>query len=253
MTTLEGQVAIVTGAAQGIGAAYARRLATLGATTIVADIDEAGAETTAKQLVADGYAAKAMAVDIADKESTEALVASVIADSGKIDILVNNAAIYRGMQLEVAEDIDLAYWRRMIDVNITGTYLMSRALIPAFRAQGSGIIVNQSSIAAMLAPAMSLHYAVTKAAIITMTKVLANELGEDGIRVNAIAPGVIGTEATMEAIPEMMQEMFVMNSALKRIGQPEDLLGALEFLCSPLSAYMTGQTLVVDGGVFMLG
>lgn len=121
------------------------------------------------------------------------------------------------------------------------------------RAQGSGKIVNQASIAAYLAAPGAMHYCVTKAAVIAMTKVLARELGDANITVNALAPGIVGTEATMETLPPPLQEALVASSALKRLADPEDLLGTLEFLCSDASAYMTGQTLVVDGGIYTLG
>jgi NAD(P)-dependent dehydrogenase (short-subunit alcohol dehydrogenase family) len=253
MGSLEGKVAVVTGAAQGIGAAYARRLAEIGAAVVVADIDGEGAGQTAKQLVADGLRAVARRVDIADAASTAELAASVVDELGSIDVLVNNAAIYKGLQMEVAEDIELDYWRRMVDVNISGTYYMCRAVIPQMRRQRSGRIVNQSSIAHYIAAPMALHYCTTKGAVVAMTKALASELGEDNIRVNCIAPGIIGTEATLTSVPPMLQDMLVMQAALGRMGTPEDLLGALEFLCTSASEYVTGQTLVVDGGVFKLG
>ncbi|MEW6473521.1 MAG: glucose 1-dehydrogenase [Actinomycetota bacterium] len=250
---LTGRVAVVTGSAQGIGRAYAQHLAQLGAQVVVADIDEAGAQAAAKELADTGVQAFAAGVDIADPASTERLVETVIERCGSVDVLVNNAAVYRGLQMTPAEEIDLDYWRRMMDVNINGTYYMCRAVIPHMRQQGHGKIVNQTSIAAYLAAPLASHYAVSKAAVVALTKCLARELGEDGINVNAIAPGVIGTPATMEAVPEPMRDMLVMNAALHRIGQPEDLLGALEFLCSDMSDYLTGQTIVVDGGVVTLG
>lgn len=253
MGKLEGKVAIVTGAAQGIGAAYAERLGQLGATVVVADIDESGAIESAARLKDLDLQAEARKVDISDEVQTQSLASSVLEDFGRIDVLVNNAAIYSGLSMDAAEEVDLTYWRKMVDVNITGTYLMCRAVIPAMRAQESGCIVNQASIAAYLGSPLSIHYSTTKAAIIGMTKVLARELGEDGIRANAIAPGVIDTPATQGAVPPMLQEMLVLNAALGRLGKPEDLLGVLEFLCTDDSAYMTGQTLVVDGGVYTLG
>ncbi len=250
---LEGKTAIVTGAAQGIGAGYARRLAELGATAVIADIDEAGVEASAKELTGDGLSAWAAPVDISDAQDAVDLARRVIEREGSIDVLVNNAAVYRGLQMEVAEEIDLDYWRRMVDVNLSGTYYMCRAVIPQMRRQGSGKIVNQSSVAAYMAAPLALHYCVTKAAVITLTQVLARELGEDNINVNALAPGVIATPATLESIPEIMREMFMLNASIKRIGEVDDLLGALEFLCTSDSDYMTGQTLVVDGGYYMLG
>lgn len=250
---LAGKVAIVTGSARGIGRAYAERLAELGAHVVVADINEPGAKEAAGELEAKGFAATSHVVDISDPVSAKALAASTVDQLGAIDILVNNAALYAGLQWAVAEDVDLSYWKRMVDVNISGMFYMCRAVIPTMRAQERGKIVNQASGAAYLAAPLALHYCVTKAAAITMTKVLAKELGEDNINVNAIAPGIIGTEATQSSVPEVMQEMVVESSALKRAGTPADLLGVLEFLCTAASDYMTGQTLVVDGGIVLLG
>lgn len=250
MSDLTGKAAIVTGAGNGLGREYARHLATLGARVVVADIDVDGAKETVALIEADGGEAEARHVDIADPSSCSELVRAV---GGTVDVLVNNAAIYAGLQMELAEEVDLDYWRRMVDVNISGTYYMTRAIIPGMRAQERGVIVNQASIAAYLAAPLSIHYATTKAAVITMTKVLSRELGEDNIRVNCIAPGIMTTQATLDAIPQMMQDMVVMNASLKRLGEPEDLLGALEFLVTDRSSYVTGQTLVVDGGVYTLG
>jgi 3-oxoacyl-[acyl-carrier protein] reductase len=245
----DGRTAIVSGAAQGIGAAYARHLASLGATVVVADIDKDGAEATAAAIASGGASAWSAHVDISDEQSTADLARAVIDRDGRIDILVNNAAIYAGLSMDAAEDIDVAYWRRMVDVNITGTYLMCRAVIPQMRRQRSGKIVNQSSIAAFVGAPLVLHYSVTKAAAVTMTQCLARELGEDNINVNAIAPGLIDTPATQGVLSDSMQEMYILQMAIKRVGTTEDLLGALEFLCGPESDYVTGQTLVVDGGI----
>lgn len=251
--TLDGRVAIVTGAARGIGEAYARHLAGLGATVVVADLDEAGAIAVAKRLAGEGASAHPARVDIADAAAAQRLADETVDEHGRIDIQVNNAAMYQGLQMDIAEEMDLDYWRRMVDVNLNGTFYMCRAVIPQMRRQQSGKIVNQSSAAAFLAAPLVSHYCVTKAAVVTLTQCLAKEVGEDNIQVNAIAPGVIGTEATLTSVPEPMRDMFILNSALRRMGQPEDLLGALEFLCTSMSDYVTGQTLLVDGGVYMLG
>jgi NAD(P)-dependent dehydrogenase (short-subunit alcohol dehydrogenase family) len=251
--SLDGRVAIVTGAAGGIGAAYARHLGELGATVVIADRDGPGAKAQAELLTDQGLRCWGAEVDISDAAATSALAQQVVERDGAIDVLVNNAAIYRGVEMLPAEDIDLVAWHRIFDVNVNGTFHMCRAVIPHMRRQGFGKIVNQSSVGAHLAPPNGLPYCTTKAAVITMTKVLAKELGEDNINVNAIAPGVINTQATMDTIPEMMQEMLVLNAAIKRVGTPDDLLGVLELLCTSAGDYITGQTIIVDGGVFMLG
>lgn len=253
MGALEGRTAIVTGGAQGIGEAYARKLASLGAQVVIADIDEDGAKKSAAALSDAGLIVSGVRVDISDPADGAELARSVADEHGRLDILVNNAAMYAGLRMDTAEDVDLDYWNKMINVNISGTYYMCRAVIPQMRRQESGCIVNQASIAAYLGSPLSIHYATTKAAVIGMTKVLARELGEDNIRVNAIAPGVIDTPATQGAVPPMLQDMLVQNAALGRLGRPEDLLGTLELLCTDSGAYITGQTIVVDGGVYTLG
>src|SRR5260221_7829993 len=165
---LDGKVAVVTGAAGGIGSAYARRLAQLGATVVVADLDGEAAHTVSKELEADGLKAWSAVVDIAVPEQCAEVVRQAVERAGSVDVLVNNASIYRGFNRAFAEDLDLTEWHRMIDVNINGTFYMCRATIPQMRKQRSGKIVNQSSGAAMFCRPKSLHYTLTKAAMITM-------------------------------------------------------------------------------------
>jgi NAD(P)-dependent dehydrogenase (short-subunit alcohol dehydrogenase family) len=246
---MKGKVAIVTGAAQGIGAAYARHLASLGATVLVADLDEAGAKETAAGI---GGTAKAAHVDIADPDACETLANEVVAKDGRIDILVNNAAIYRDIRMTPADEIPVDVWRRVIDVNINGMYFMCRAVIPHMKRQKSGCIVNQTSGSIWVCPPGMAHYVTSKAAAIPLTKVLARELGPFGIRVNAIAPGLTDTPATHEVASDEVIQMSAGSAPLGRLATPEDLCGALEFLCSDAAAFVTGQTLAVNGGSAML-
>lgn len=248
-STLDGKVAIVTGAGQGIGAAYARHLVGCGATVVVADLDETAAKEAAAAI---GEGAWAAPVDIADPEACDALVAAAVARDGRVDILVNNAAIYRDIRSTPAEEIPIDVWRRVVDVNVNGMYFMCRAVIPQMKEQGSGCIVNQTSGSIWVCPPGMAHYVTTKAAAIPLTKVLARELGPFGVRVNAIAPGLTDTPATHEvASPEAIQASVGM-AALGRLSTPDDLCGTLEFLCSDAAAFITGQTIAVNGGSHML-
>ncbi len=246
---MKARVAIVTGAAQGIGAAYARHLASLGATVVVADLDEGGAKTTADAI---GASARPAQLDIADPDACAAVADDVVDRDGRIDVLVNNAAIYRDIRTTPAEEIPIDVWRRVVDVNVNGMYFMCRAVIPHMKREGSGCIVNQTSGSIWVAPPGMAHYVTTKAAAIPLTKVLARELGPFGIRVNAIAPGLTDTPATHEVTSDETIRMMAGAAPLGRLATPDDLCGALEFLCSDAARFVTGQTLAVNGGSAML-
>jgi NAD(P)-dependent dehydrogenase (short-subunit alcohol dehydrogenase family) len=253
MTDFAGRVAVVTGAAHGIGSEYARHLAGRGAHVVVADIDGAAAETMTKELTAGGLSASTLVVDIADAAGCVAALDGVVDEHGSLDFLVNNAALYANRDFAIAEEIDLGMWQKMIDINVSGTFYMCRAAIPHMKRQEFGRIVNQSSASVYATVPRSLHYSMSKAAVITMTKTLARELGPFGITVNAIAPGVIDTEATLKVVPREVLEKGLGNAALRRIGHPSDLAPVVGFLCSDGGGYITGQTIVVDGGINMLG
>jgi NAD(P)-dependent dehydrogenase (short-subunit alcohol dehydrogenase family) len=240
----ENKVAVVTGAAQGIGAAYARGLAAEGAAVVVADVNEDSGANVVEEIEADGGRAIFVHTDVSSAESAEAMVARTVEELGGIDLLVNNAAIYGAMKFDLLISVDWDYYKKFMSVNMDGALVMTRAVYPHMQARGGGSIVNQSSTAAYL---YSGFYGLAKVGINGLTQQLAHELGGMGIRVNAIAPGPTDTEATRTQAGDAAKEL-VKGMALKRMGQPEDMLGACLFLLSDESAWVTGQIIAVDGG-----
>jgi NAD(P)-dependent dehydrogenase (short-subunit alcohol dehydrogenase family) len=250
MARFDGKVAIVTGAGQGLGRAYAEALAAEGASVIVAEINEGTAKDTAEAITNAGGTALAVRTDVTDPDSCAAMVQAAVDQFGTVDILVNNAAIYDGLQMDAFEDLDLATWNRVLNVNVTGTWLATRAVTPLMKEKGYGKIVNISSTVAYVGPPLLLHYVASKGAIVAMTKALAKELGDYGIRVTALAPGMTFTQATNNILPDpIMGDMFMEMQALKEKMQPEHVVPTLLFLCSPESDFVVGQNWVVDGGM----
>ena len=250
MARFDGKVVIVTGAGQGLGRAYAEALAAEGASVVVAEINEGTAKDTAEAIVSAGGTALAVRTDVTDPDSCEAMVAAAVERFGTVDVLVNNAAIYDGLEMDAFEDLDLATWDRVMAVNVKGTWLATRAVTPLMKEKGYGKIVNISSTVAYIGPPLLLHYVASKGAIVAMTKALAKELGEYGIRVTALAPGMTFTQATNNLLPDpIMGDMFMEMQALKEKMQPEHVVPALLFLCSPESDFVVGQNWVVDGGM----
>jgi len=241
----EGKVAIVTGAARGIGETYARRLAAEGASVVVADIDDAGAEKVAASITEGGGTATGVGVDVSDPTSAEAMATAAVDRLGGIDLLVNNAAIYGGMQLDLLLTVDWDYYKRFMAVNQDGALVCIRACWQHMAARGGGAIVNQSSTAAWLYAGF---YGLAKVGVNGLTQQLAHELGGSGIRVNAIAPGPTDTEATRETVPEGIVRDLVQNLAIKRQGTPDDMANMLLFLLSDDASWITGHIFNVDGG-----
>lgn len=240
----DGQVAVVTGAARGIGAAYARALAQQGASVLVADCDDDAGKATAEDIETNGGNAVFAHTDVADPGSAEQAATRAVQEFGGIDLLVNNAAIYGDMQFDLLLTVDWDYYRRFMSVNMDGALVMTRAVHEHMRRRGGGAIVNQSSTAAWL---YSGFYGLAKAGINGLTHQLAHELGGMNIRVNAIAPGPTDTEATRNQVGAAAEEM-VNQLALKRLGQPRDMVGACLFLLSDEASWLTGQIINVDGG-----
>ncbi len=240
-----GKVAVVTGAAQGIGETYARRLAAEGAAVAVADVAVERGTLVAKQIIAAGGRAIFVETDVSAPESAEAMAAAAVAEFGGIDLLVNNAAIYGDMKLDLLLTVPWDYYRRFMSVNMDGALVCTRACYQQMAARGGGAIVNQSSTAAWM---YSGFYGLAKAAINGLTQQLAHELGHSNIRVNAIAPGPTDTEATCTIVPEKYIGELVKNMALKRLGTAEDMAAACLFLLSDEASWITGQIVNVDGG-----
>jgi NAD(P)-dependent dehydrogenase (short-subunit alcohol dehydrogenase family) len=238
MNRFEGKVAIVTGAAQGIGEAYARALAAEGARVVVADLNDAGDK------VAADLGGLFVHTDVSSEESARACAEAAVSAYGGIDLLVNNAAIYGDMAFDLLISVDWDYYKRFMSVNLDGALVMTRAVYPHLQARGGGAIVNQSSTAAWL---YSGFYGLAKVGINGLTQQLAHELGGMGIRVNAIAPGPTDTAATRKQAGDAAKDL-VKGLAIKRMGQPEDMVGACLFLLSDEAAWVTGQIVNVDGG-----
>ncbi len=247
---LEGRVAIVTGGGHGIGKAYATRLAAEGARIVIAEIDEQAALAVARQLTDAGHEALGIGTDVSDPGSVARMAAAAVSRFGRIDVLVNNAAIFATVPMSRSpfDQITIDEWDRMMSVNLKGTWLASCAVIPQMRKQGYGKIINISSGTALKGSPSRIHYVTSKAGILGFTKTLANEVGKDNICVNCVAPGSTLSEEDPDEDVIKMRNQAASSRALKRVQSPDDLTGAVVFFASADSDFITGQTLVVDGG-----
>jgi NAD(P)-dependent dehydrogenase (short-subunit alcohol dehydrogenase family) len=253
MASLDGKVVIITGAARGLGRAYAVAMAGYGARVVAGDVRDC-ADTVAAITTAGGEA-EAVHLDVADSASTEAIAAAAMERFGRIDGLVNNAALYGGLGSGKADALDEAEWQRVMDINVTGVWRCCKAVIPHMRAGDGGSIVNIASLAAVYGLPNALHYATSKAAVIGMTRSLARELGRNWIRANAIAPTAVMTEGTEEFFGERLEkakQIIAGGQSLQRNLETEDLVGTVRYLLSDDSRLVTGQTLMVDGGTVFL-
>ncbi len=243
---LSGRVVVVTGGGRGLGLAIAGELADAGAHLVLAERDARLAAEATAQLTAAGARVMRHDTDVADETSVAGLAAAVDGLGGAWG-LVNNAALADGVGGRHFADLPAEDFDRVLRVNVRGPYLVSRALYPAMRAAGGGRIVHIASDVAFYGPPRLLHYVASKNAVVGMTRAMARDAGPDGITVNAVAPGITETEAT-RAVPAERHELFRINRALTRTQQPDDVTGAVRFLLSDSAAYVTGQTLLVDGG-----
>jgi NAD(P)-dependent dehydrogenase (short-subunit alcohol dehydrogenase family) len=235
--SLDGKVAIVTGGAQGIGRAIAEGLEREGATVVVADLDppEGG-----------------IRADVSNEADVEAMVRETVERHGGLDILVNNAGLYASLPMRPFDQIPLEEWRQVMDVNVASMFLTCRAVVPLMRERDGGKIVNISSGTPFRGVPFLLHYVTSKGAIVAFTRALARELGKDSIHVNCVAPGFTMTDGVL-ANPEVVEKLrdaSVAARTIQRDQEPEDVVGAVVFFCSPGASFVTGQTMVIDGGQY---
>jgi NAD(P)-dependent dehydrogenase (short-subunit alcohol dehydrogenase family) len=246
---VQDRVVLITGAAQGIGRELARQFAAAGAISIVADLNISAATAVVKEIEAVGGRAVAVPVDVSNQQSVHAMASQVLETFGRIDVLVNNASIFATLEKRPFDQIPLTEWQKVIDVNITGTYLCACAVAPAMRAAGFGRIINISSDAVTRGTVNYLHYVTSKSAIIGMTNSLARELGGFGVTVNCIRPGSVATEVDRAVNPTTeVRQRNVSLQCIPRGMMPSDLVGIIIFLSTPAASFVTGQTIACDGG-----
>jgi len=243
---LEGKVAVVTGGAQGIGRAIADGLAREGARIVIADLQRAEEAAAAY----DGGVG--LEVDVADEAAVERMVAETRSRCGGVDVLVNNAGLYASLAMRPFTEIPLEEWRRVMDVNVASMFLTCRAVVPLMRERGGGAIVNISSGTPFRGVPFLLHYVTSKGAIVAFTRALAKELGKDGIRVNCVAPGFTMSEGVKQhpEVIEKLRDVSIAARTIQRDQEPEDVVGAVVYLAGPSAAFVTGQTIVIDGGQY---
>jgi NAD(P)-dependent dehydrogenase (short-subunit alcohol dehydrogenase family) len=252
MAELTGRVAIVTGGASGIGFEIARTLAQQGASIAICDVRDPA--EAVDMLRSAGATVIGVQADIADEHAVAEANAAILAAFGGVDILVNNAGMFAGITRAPFDQLDVAEWRRVLDVNVTGPYLFSRAVWEPMRRAGRGRIVNITSASIYTAPPLMLHYVTSKGALTAMTRSMAREMGPDKITVNAVAPGFTLSSGVIEHRQDMLETTAGRARgarALQRDQMPQDIVGTVAFLCGDNSAFITGQTIVVDGGAVM--
>jgi 3-oxoacyl-[acyl-carrier protein] reductase len=246
---LKDRVAIVTGSGQGIGRAYAHRLIGEGAKVVLAELNETKGKAVAEELLARGGQGFFVPTDVADEASCAEMAAAAVRQFGRIDVLVNNAAVFATIKMKPFWELSVTEWDQLMAVNVRGVWLATKAVIPQMRAQGSGRIVNISSGVVFMGRPHYLHYVASKGAVMSMTRAMARELGDFGITVNCITPGATYTEVPRETVTPEQKEAITRMLCLKRPEEPKDLEGTVVFLASDDAAFITGQTINVDGGL----
>jgi 3-oxoacyl-[acyl-carrier protein] reductase len=246
---LKGKVALITGASKGIGKACAHALAVEGCSVVICARGREALDKTAGEIKTGEMEVLAVQADIASPQDIVNMVAVTMEKFGRIDVLVNNAGFF---PIRMFEQMSQEEWQRVIDINLTGTFLVTREVYGHMADRGEGKIINIVSAAGRIGGAGFVHYSAAKAGVIGFTKALAREAAEAGIRVNAIAPGIVETETAKSVFPGFALKEYVKNVPMGRLGKDEDLAGLVTFLCSAQSAYITGQVFAVDGGYTMI-
>ena len=250
---MENKVVIVTGAARGLGQKYAIELSNAGALVVAADINSC--EETKKLIEDKGSQCLSIELDVTNYNNCEDLVAKTLQNFKKIDVLVNNAALYGTLKSSRFEDIDPKQWDQAMSVNVKGVWNCCRAVVPIMRDQKSGSIINIASLAAIYGMPYAADYATSKAAVLGLTRVIAREVGKDGIRVNSVAPSMVKTESAEEFLGEKAErgfEVIAKGQILQKTLEVDDIYGTILYLASDQSKFVTGQTLMVDGGSVLL-
>ena len=245
---LKGKVVVITGASQGIGKTCAQALAREGCSVVICARRKEALEKAVEEIKTEGTEVLGVQADVAKAEDIANLVAKTIEKFGHIDILVNNAGFF---PIKMFEEMSQEDWQRVIDINLTGTFLVTKAVYGHMADEGHGKIINITSAAGRLGGAGLVHYSAAKAGVIGFTRALAREAAQAGIQVNAMAPGIIETDTAKSTFPGFALKEYIKSVPLGRLGKDEDLVGMLVFLCSDHSSYITGQTFAVDGGYTM--
>ena len=247
--SVEGRVVIVTGGGTGIGRAYAKHFADHGAIPIIAEVNGQAGSNVAREIEADGGKALAIQTDVSDEQSVAGMIGQAVEEFGRIDVLINNAAIFSSITRAPFEEIDRDEWTKVLDVNVIGSWICAKLVVPHMEARSYGRIINISSSTVPVGLPLLMHYVTSKAAVQGMTRCMASELGERGITCNAILPGMTDSEVEYIGRTETSLSGVLQMQKVKRIEQTGDLVGTALFLASPASGFMTGQSIIVDGGM----